>query len=67
MKFRRQHRIGIYVADFYCAETRLIVECDGTHHFTDEGIQRDSIRTDFSNRQGYEVIRFTSHEIENET
>ena len=64
MKFRRQHRIGIYVADFYCTETRLIVECDGARHFNDEGIQRDSIRTDFLNRQGYDVIRFTSHENE---
>jgi very-short-patch-repair endonuclease len=37
MKFRRQHPLGIYTADFYCAEARLVIEVDGTHHFTEEG------------------------------
>ena len=51
-KFRRQHKLGPYVLDFFCPEARLVIECDGLPHFTQEGI---------------EVIRFTSHEIENET
>ncbi len=36
-KFRRQHAIAIYVADFYCAEDKLIVEIDGRDHFTEQG------------------------------
>jgi len=66
-KFRRQHKLGPYVLDFFCPEARLVIECDGLPHFTQEGIERDRIRTQWLNRQGIEVIRFTSHEIENET
>ena len=66
-KFRRQHKLAPYVLDFFCPEARLVIECDGLPHFTQEGIERDRIRTQWLNRQGSEVIRFTSHEIENET
>ena len=66
-KFRRQHRLGHYVLDFFCPEASLVVECDGLPHFTQEGFEKDRIRTQWLNRQGIEVIRFTSHEIENDT
>jgi very-short-patch-repair endonuclease len=66
-KFRRQHPIGPFVVDFYCAEAKLAVECDGAPHFTTEGKKRDVRRTKWLNSQGIEVIRFTSHEIEDET
>jgi very-short-patch-repair endonuclease len=36
-KFRRQHSIGYYIADFYCPSEELIIELDGQHHFTTEG------------------------------
>ena len=66
-KFRRQHRLGPYVLDFFCPEASLVVECDGLPHFTQEGFEKDRIRTQRLNRQGIEVIRFTSHEIEIDT
>ena len=66
-KFRRQHKLGPYVVDFFCPEARLVLECDGLPHFTQEGIDKDRIRTQWLNRQAIEVIRFTSHEIENDT
>ena len=66
-KFRRQHRLGPYFLDFFCPEARLVVECDGLPHFNQEGIEKDRIRTEWLNRQGIEVIRFTSHEIEHDT
>ena len=66
-QFRRQHKLGPYVLDFYCPETKLAVECNGLPHFTPEGIEKDRFRTQWLNRQGVEVIRFTSNEIENDT
>ena len=36
-KFRRQHPLGLYTADFFCAEAKLLVEIDGAPHETDEG------------------------------
>jgi very-short-patch-repair endonuclease len=66
-KFRRQHKLGPYISDFYCAESKLAIECDGLPHFTPEGIEKDRFRTEWLNRQGIEVIRFNSNEIENDT
>ena len=66
-KFRRQHNLGPYILEFFCPEARLVIECDGLPHFTQEGIEKDRIRTQWLNRQGIEVIRFTSNEIENVT
>ncbi|MCK5029263.1 MAG: DUF559 domain-containing protein [Bacteroidales bacterium] len=40
-KFRRQHSIGHYIADFYCTSEKLIIELDGQHHFTKEGLEKD--------------------------
>ncbi len=63
VKFRRQDPIGPFIVDFYCFEAKLVVECDGAPHFTDEGRMRDERRTRWLNSQDIEVIRFTSHEI----
>ena len=38
-KFRRQHPIAGYIADFYCHEHKLIIELDGGQHFINEGIR----------------------------
>ncbi|MEQ1789477.1 MAG: DUF559 domain-containing protein, partial [Rickettsiales bacterium] len=62
-KFRRQHPIGVYIADFYCEEMRLIIELDGESHFTAEGVVRDEIRSRYLREQGYEIVRFTNVEI----
>ena len=40
-KFRRQHSIGNYIADYYCSSEKLIIELDGKHHYTKEGIEKD--------------------------
>ena len=66
-KFRRQYVKGIYTLDFFCPEANLCVECDGLPHFTPEEIEKDRVRTEWLNAQGIEVLRFTSHEIENDT
>ena len=57
-KFRRQHPIGPFVADFYCAEARLVVELDGGGHASQR--EYDQARTDWLEECGYQVIRFTN-------
>ena len=66
-KFRGQHRLGPYTLNFFCPEAKLAIECDGLPHFTPVGIEKEQIRTQWLNRQGIEVIHFTSNEIESDT
>ena len=67
VEFRRQHPIGSVIVDIYCAEAKLVDGCDGAPHFTDEGRLKDERRTSWLNSQDIEVIRFTSHDIVEET
>ena len=60
-KFRRQHPIGQFVADFCCMEAMLIVEIDGGQH--DRQAEADARRTSELERQGYRVVRFWNNEI----
>lgn len=60
-KFRRQHPIGKFIADFVCIEKKLIIEIDGEIHETQK--EQDEIRTKFLNEQGFKVIRFTNEEV----
>ena len=57
-KFRRQHSIGNYITDFYCAQENLIIELDGEVHNNAISIENDDKRTTFLNDKGYTVIRF---------
>ena len=66
-KFRRQHSIGPYTADFYCAEELLVIEIDGSNHFSEEGKRYDEARDRFMNSQGIRVLRFTAKQVELET
>ena len=51
-KFRRQHPIGRYVADFYCREAQLVIECDGAVHDQNEQWQHDQARDTYLTQQG---------------
>ena len=62
-KFRRQHSIGGYIADFYCPKKRLIIEIDGSQHFTKDNQEYDEIRSNFFKILNIRVIRFTNAEI----
>ncbi len=64
VRFRRQRPIGTYIADFYCADAKLIVELDGSQHYTEDGIHHDENRTYVINQYGFEVIRFSNHDID---
>ncbi|REG89062.1 vitamin B12 dependent-methionine synthase activation domain-containing protein [Winogradskyella sediminis] len=62
-KFRRQHIVGSYIADFICLKKGLIVEIDGLIHQLPENKATDEERTKWLNEQGYRVIRFTNDEV----
>ena len=63
-KFRRQHPLGIYFADFYCEEHKLVIELDGAHHLTEEQKRYDQMRDASMNSQGIRVMRFTGKQVE---
>ena len=63
LKFRRQHPIPPYIADFYCEALRLVIELDGSQHNED----LDSARTRALERQGLAVLRFWDNQVIQET
>jgi very-short-patch-repair endonuclease len=67
LKFRRQHVIGNYIADFVCLPARLVVEVDGDTHGSDEAELKDARRTEEIERAGYRVIRFWNDYVLNDS
>lgn len=63
VKFRRQHPISVYIADFYCHEAKLIIELDGSVHNLKENIENDFKRQTALEDLGIKVIRFTNNEL----
>ena len=63
IKFIRQKTIGRYIVDFYCAEAQLAVELDGSQHFLDEQMVRDTERTAYLNEYGITVLRIPNNEV----
>ena len=57
-KFRRQHSVGHYILDFYCADCRLAVELDGQGHFTSMTSEYDYRREEYLKRLNIRVLRF---------
>jgi very-short-patch-repair endonuclease len=64
LKFRRQHPLGPFIADFYCAARRLVVEIDGDIH--DLQPERDAARTEQFKQYGYRLIRFRNKQVLND-
>ena len=62
-KFRRQHAIANYVADFYCNESKLVIELDGNFHTEAETKEYDKSRTNLLNELGITVLRFWNEEV----
>ena len=67
LRFRRQHPIGPYYADFACLELGLVVELDGGQHNDSRGQYRDGVRTDVLAGYGYAVIRFWDNDVLRDT
>ena len=62
-RFRRQVTFGNYILDFYCAAAKLAVELDGSQHYEPQGQTYDDKRTDFLNRMGIAVLRFSNTDV----
>ena len=63
VKFLRQHIIGDYIVDFLARSEGLILEVDGAYHAERQQQEDDAIRTDFLQRMGYQVMRFTNEQV----
>ena len=63
VRFSRQKFLGKYIADFYSAEAKLVIELDGSQHYEDGNIQKDADRTAFLESYGLTVIRIPNNEV----
>ena len=65
VRFKRQHIIGDYIADFVCLSHKLVIELDGGYHRLDSQQISDTQRTQWLETKGFRVIRFTNQELFN--
>jgi len=63
IRFQRQKAIDDFIADFYCHRAKLVIEIDGSQHYTEEGIKKDEFRTEILEGYDLKVIRFTNRQI----
>jgi len=63
VRYRHQHIIGNYIADFACVSNNIIIEIDGLYHSLPEQRISDEERTEWLESKGWKVIRFTNEEI----
>lgn len=63
VRFKRQHPIWMYIADFYCHELKLVIEVDGSIHNVKDVMEYDKVREEDIISFGIKVIRFTNIEI----
>ncbi len=63
LKFRRQHPLDKFVADFYCHEKRLVIELDGGMHESKMQKEKDRVRTEILDKLAITVVRFKNEEV----
>ena len=63
VRFSRQKVLGKYIADFYSAEARLVIELDGSQHYENDNMEKDAERTDYLKGYGLKVIRISNNEV----
>ena len=63
VRFSRQKVLGKYIADFYSAEAKLVIELDGSQHYEDGNVEKDAERTAFLERYGLTIIRISNNEV----
>ena len=63
VKIYKQRIIGDYIVDFYCASAKLVIEVDGSQHYEEQGLKKDSERTSFLESLGLYVIRYSNRDI----
>lgn len=65
VKIYKQRIIDNFIADFYCHNARLVIEIDGSQHYTMQGKIYDEARTEIFERYGLYVLRFSNKDIDN--
>ena len=63
VRFSRQKVLGNYIADFYSAEAKLVIELDGSQHYEEGNVEKDTDRTVFLEAYGLTVIRIPNNEV----
>ena len=63
VRFSRQKVLGKYIADFYSAEAKLVIELDGSQHYEEINAEKDAERTAFLEGYGLTVIRIPNNEV----
>ena len=63
IRFSRQKVLGKYIADFYSAEVKLVIELDGSHHYEDVNTEKDTERTAFLEGYGLTALRIPNNEV----
>ena len=63
VRFSRQKVLGKYIADFYSADAKLVIELDGSQHYEDIHAEKDAERTAFLEGYGLTVIRIPNNEV----
>jgi len=66
-KFRRQHIIGDFIVDFVSLSVKLVIEVDGGYHNDSEQKKADELRTEFLEKAGFKVLRFTNEQVLQDT
>ncbi len=64
VKIYKQRIIDNYIADFYCHRVRLVIELDGSGHYTKQGKLHDEARTEILEKYGLCVLRFPNKDID---
>ena len=62
-QFYRQKIIGSYIADFYCPKAKLVIEVDGSQHYTGKMLSSDQKRDEYLKNLGFKVLRFTDTDV----
>lgn len=63
-KIYKQRIIDSFIVDFYCASAKLVIEVDGSQHYTNQGIAHDRERSAMLQKYRLHVLRFTNYEID---
>lgn len=64
VKIYKQRIIDNFIADFYCHKCRLVIEIDGSQHYSENGLNNDKARTNIFEQYGIFVLRFSNREID---
>ena len=63
---KRQKVFGKYIADFYIPKAKIVIELDGSQHYSQEGEKADAARDDYFVKNGFIVLRYTNLQIQQE-